>query len=479
MQADSFPSQKFQGLNWACRQPSVLRALPPTVQVNHQKPAALGLAPPDAGDSMSRFSARRPTYRLLLLLPLLALGSCGNDNTGAVITVPNSVVVADLNGDGLLDVAVVAAQIDQTGLTQPPGLLGTMMNIQATPGLFQVAVQYETSTAPPSGLAVGDLTGNGSHDLVVANFNAGTLSLFTETTPTSAVYNKAININVGGHPNDVQMADINGDGLPDLIVADDTGKVTYLIQNSASPGTFLAGVSLPITNRGISVAVGDLNGDGLPDLAVTSFDENGDFGLVTIYFQDPSAPGTFLSTPATIVALGEPAQIRIADLTGNGSNDLVLACQGLGAAGNPTADPSSAAYQESIYGAMVILQNSASPGTFGAPVTYVSVQGAISLAVGDLNMDGLPDIAMVSLYPQGQGYVVTLNQDPSNPGTFLANAPIAGSGQPDSIVIGDMDNDGLPDLVVADTTGAVWYKNQTATPGTFVVQAQVGQLGNQ
>ena len=428
---------------------------------------------------MSRFSAHRPTYRLLLVLPLLALCSCGNDNLGAVITVPNSVVVSDLNGDGTLDVAVVAAQIDQTGLTQPPGLLGTMLNIKATPGLFSPTVQYETSSSPPSGLAVGDIVGNGSHDLVSANFNAGTLSLFTETSPTSAVYNKATSITVGGHPNDVQIADINGDGLPDLIVADDTGKVTYLLQSSTSPGTFLPPVSLPITNRGISVAVGDLNGDGLVDLAVTSFDVNGDFGLVTIYFQDPSHPGTFLPTPATIVALGEPVQIRIADVNGDGAKDLVIACQGLGAAGNPTADPSSSAYAESLFGAMVILQNSATPGTFATPVMYAAVEGTLSLAVADLNGDGLPDIAMISLYPQGQGYVATLMQDPSAPGTFLGAATYAGFGQPVSIVIGDMDNDGLPDLVTADGTGAVWYKNLTATPGSFAIQAQIGQLGNQ
>ncbi|HTB64770.1 MAG TPA: VCBS repeat-containing protein [Steroidobacteraceae bacterium] len=428
---------------------------------------------------MSRFSAHRPTYRLLLVLPLLALCSCGNDNLGAVITVPNSVVVSDLNGDGTLDVAVVAAQIDQTGLTQPPGLLGTMLNIKATPGLFSPTVQYETSSSPPSGLAVGDIVGNGSHDLVSANFNAGTLSLFTETSPTSAVYNKATSITVGGHPNDVQIADINGDGLPDLIVADDTGKVTYLLQSSTSPGTFLPPVSLPITNRGIAVAVGDLNGDGLVDLAVTSFDVNGDFGLVTIYFQDPSHPGTFLPTPATIVALGEPVQIRIADVNGDGAKDLVIACQGLGAAGNPTADPSSSAYAESLFGAMVILQNSATPGSFATPVMYAAVEGTLSLAVADLNGDGLPDIAMVSLYPQGQGYVATLMQDPSAPGTFLGAATYAGFGQPVSIVIGDMDNDGLPDLVTADGTGAVWYKNLTATPGSFAIQAQIGQLGNQ
>jgi hypothetical protein len=428
---------------------------------------------------MSRSSARHPAYRLLLLLPLLALGSCGNDNTGAVITVPNSVVVADLNGDGLPDVAVVAAQIDQTGLTQPPGLLGTMMNVHATPGLFGNAVQYETSGAPPSGLAVGDLTGTGSHDLVVANFNAGTLSLFMETSPTSAVYNKAINITVGGHPNDVQMADLNGDGLPDLIVADDTGKVTYLIQSSSSPGSFAPAVSLPVTNRGISVAVGDLNGDGLPDLAVSSFDVNGDFGLVTIYFQDPTHPGTFQSTPATIIAFGEPSQIRIADLTKSGSNDIILACQGLGAAANPEADPSSSAYAESLFGAMVITHVAGSPGSFNTPIIYAGVQGVISLAIGDLDNDGLPDIAMASLYPQGQGYVLTMTQDPTAPGTFINAATYVGSGQPVSIAIGDLDNDGLADLVTADETGAVWYKNLGGSPVTFTVQAQLGALGNQ
>jgi hypothetical protein len=444
---------------------------------------------------MSRFSARHPAYRLLLILPLLAVGSCGNNNTGAVITVPNSVVISDFNGDGLPDVAVVAAQIDQTGLTQPPGLLGTMLNTKATPGEFQSAVQYETSAAPPSGLAVGDLRGNGSHDLVAANFNAGTLSLFLETTPTSAVYNnKAININVGGHPNDVQMADINGDGLPDLIVADDMGKVTYLLQNPANPGTFLAGVSLPLSNpaivgeglttRGISVAVGDLNGDGLPDLAVTSFDVNGDYGMVTIYFQDPNNHGSFLATPTTFNAYGEPSQIRIADVNQDGVKDLVIACQGIGfnadinglTDGNPLGE---IAVAEAQYGIMVVLQNSATPGTFGSPITYIGAQGSISLQVADLNGDGLPDVAMTSLYPQGQGEIATIMQDPSAPGTFLVGASYSGSGQPVSIALGDLNGDGLPDIVVADITGAVWYENLTATPGTFAIQAQIGQLGNQ
>jgi hypothetical protein len=437
---------------------------------------------------MFRLSARHPAVRVLALLPGFLLASCGSD-TGAIITVPNSVVVSDLKANGVLDVVIASAQIDETGLTQKPGLLGIMMNSTSSPGTFGGIINYDSSSAQPSGLAVGDLTGTGSHDIVVANFNAGTLSVFMETSATSGSYGAPTTITVGGHPNDVQMADLNNDGLPDLIVADDTGKVEYLLQNHASPGTFAAAVSLPFSNpaivaegpgwftRGISVAVGDLDGDGLPDIAVTSFDgfENnpgygGDYGMVYVFFQDPSGSGTFNPTPMAIPAPGEPSQIRIADVNKDGSNDIVIALQGLG--GNSTVTEA-----EASQGAMVIL-NSGTAGTFAfaAPVVYPAVYaGSISLAIGDLNADGWPDIALCGLYPQGSGSIATLMQDPTAPGTFLAAAAYTGQGQTASIVIGDLDNDGLPDLVTADATSAVWYKNQSATPGTFAtVGTQIG-----
>jgi hypothetical protein len=391
--------------------------------------------------------------------------------------VPNSVVAADLRGNGVMDVVVASAQIDETGLTQKPGLLGVILNSTSSPGTFAGIINYVSSSAPPSGLAVGDLTGTGSHDLVVANLNAGTVAVFMETSPTSGAYGAAQTITVGGQPNDVQILDINGDGLPDLIIADNTGAVEYLLQNPASPGTFQPAVSLPISNpanvaeglatRGISVAVGDLNGDGFPDIAVTSFDAYGDNGMVFIFFQDPSSRGTFIATPMTITTLGEPSQIRIADVNRDNSNDLVIACQGLGNNAASDAD-------EAVAGAMIILQNSSAPGTFATPVVYPATSGVLSLAIADLDGDGYPDIAMASLYPQGSGYIATLMQDPTAPGTFLAPTLYTGLGQPVSIVIADLNNDGLPDLVTADSTSAVWYKNQSATPGTFVSQSQIG-----
>jgi hypothetical protein len=426
---------------------------------------------------MFRFCARYPAARLLLILPALALANCGGNDTGEVLTVPNSVVVADLTGNGFLDVAVAEAQIDQTGLTQKPGVLSVIMNTPATPGNFQPAVDYIASADPPSGLAVGDLSGTGTHDFVVASNAAGSLAVFMETSPTSGTYGAATTINVGGQPNDVQIADLNGDGLPDLIVADNLGNVTYLLQNSAKPGTFLPPVSLPISNpaivaeglptRAIKVAVGDLNGDGLPDLAVTSFDAGGDYGLVFIFFQDPNNPGTFLPTPTVIPAPGEPSGIVIQDVNQDGLPDIEVALQGLG-------DNSETVSGEGNQGAMIILQNTGSPGTFATPVVYPAVFGVLRLAVADLNDDGLPDIAMCSLYQQGQGTIVTMMQDPANPGQFLTPGQYTAQGQPDSIVIGDLNNDGLPDLITADSTSAVWYQNTVGNPGVFTLVGQIG-----
>jgi FG-GAP-like repeat len=425
---------------------------------------------------MFRLFARHPASRLLLVLPLLAMASCGNDS-GAVITVPNSVVVADLMGNGVQDVVVAAGQIDETGLTQQPGLMGTIMNSPSSPGSFSGITNYVSSSAPPSGLAVGDLTGTGTHDIVVANLNDDTLAIFLETSATSGIYNQAktISLPAGSNPNDVQIADLNGDGLPDLVVANNVGNVMVLL--ATSPGAYTVATTIPITNplitaeglptRAVSVAVGDLNGDGLPDLAVTSFDEYGDYGLISIYFQNPTTPGTFTAQP-TIQALGEPSQIKIADVNQDGANDLVVALQGLGANYATVA-------AEANEGAMVLLQNTGSAaGTFAAPVIYPAYSGVISLAIGDLNNDGLPDIAMCSLYPEGQGYIVTLLQVAGAPGTFGAPTDYVGLGQPVSIVIADINNDGLNDLVTADATSAVWLENQATTPGTFISQGQIG-----
>src|SRR5256884_197202 len=84
---------------------------------------------------------------------------------------------------------------------------------------------------------------------------------------------------------------LNGDGKPDLVVANlgpaPTGSVSVLLQDAAHPGVFLSATSYAGFGQPLSVTIADLNGDGHPDIAVA------DSTSATIMLQNATAPGTF------------------------------------------------------------------------------------------------------------------------------------------------------------------------------------------
>jgi hypothetical protein len=153
--------------------------------------------------------------------------------------------------------------------------------------------------------------------------------------------------------------------------------------------------------------------------------------------------------------------IAIADVNGDGYNDLIITDPGPAGGAAPFV--------------AVLLQNAASPGTFAAPVTYATASGsrAQSIQVIDVNGDGLPDIVI-----GGSGAVSVLLNTPGSAGTFAAasNYAVTNANQ---IAIADVNGDGLLDIVVA--TGATTtlangvYTNQpgvllqdSAARGTFM-----------
>jgi hypothetical protein len=322
----------------------------------------------------------------------------------------------------------------------------------AHPGKFLAPASYPVGNDPFT-IAVGDLNGDGELDIVTANATLGTtnpngLSVLLQSG--NGKFLPAVNYSTGEAVNSVTVGDVNGDGRADLIVAD-SGGVSILLQNSASPGTFTVASTVSVSGGASSGVVSDINGDGVPDLVAA----NG--ANVLVCLGNVGAPGNFLA-PVSYSAGQQPIYVAVADLNGDGKPDIVVADQGL-----PTTTT----------GVHVLLMNPSSPGTFEAPVEYANGSGSTQLAIADMDGDGTPDIA-ASASPNvsvlfgsiaSPGSFPTINNYPANIGqTAFGQVPP----QVLWVAIGDMNGDGKPDLIFADDTGVSIRFQDPANPGKFL-----------
>ena len=174
---------------------------------------------------------------------------------------PGSLAVADVNGDGKLDLA-----------TANPDLSTVSVLLNRGNGTFQVKGEYETGLDPLF-VRVGDLDRDGKPDLVTAN-GYGYLSVLAGRGDGTFDSDSRVDYRTGG--GSLAIGDLNGDGWPDLISTnfgqdDETpGSVSVLLNRG--DGTFLPRVEYPAGLTPAFVATADLNRDGKLDLAVANYD---------------------------------------------------------------------------------------------------------------------------------------------------------------------------------------------------------------
>jgi len=288
---------------------------------------------------------------------------------------PCSIAVADFNGDGHADLAVVNDSANNISIFLGNG-----------DGTFATAVNYPAGSVPTA-IATGDFNGDGKLDLVVVNAFSGKLQILFGNGDGS--FQAPVAVSTGQQdPFWVAVGDFDGDGKLDLAVADYfNGDINVLVGNG--DGTFRAPVNYPAGDHPEFVAIGDFNGDGKVDLAIANF---GEFGTPdttkAVSVLIGNGDGTF--QPAVNYAAGaNPTAIAVGDLDGDGKADLIVA--------------------NSSSGNISILIGNGD-GTFQQPFNLGVGTNPQSLLAADLNGDRKLDLAVTSF--DGNTTTILLNNTP-------------------------------------------------------------------
>lgn len=322
---------------------------------------------------------------------------------------PYSVAVADVDGNGTQDVITAGMASDAVAVLLNDGT-----------GAFRASAVYPIHASSPTGIALADINGDARVDIVTADSNSNSVTVLLNNG--SGVFSQPTSYPVGASlPLAVALADVNGDGRVDAVTADlDSHSISVLLNNGnggfGAPQSFLVGADVFPT----SVSLADINGDGHVD-AVTS-----DYGARAISVMLNNGQGQFGAARSFDVRANGPFSIGLADIDGDGRVDAVTS--------NHYSD------------AISVLLNDGQGGFGRAGVYPVNAYFPYTVALADLDGDGRIDAVTADLDSDAVSVLLNHGQGGFAPATVHSTNAYA----PYSVALGDLNGDGRNDVVAAN-----------------------------
>ncbi|MEM1448813.1 MAG: VCBS repeat-containing protein [Planctomycetota bacterium] len=340
-------------------------------------------------------------------------------------TIPNSVNVvrtADLDGDGDVDVLLSGANF-QERISWSENLGG---------GTFGPPTTITAAVSRPQDLHVADVDGDGDPDLLSASFFDDKVAWYANDGTGSFGAQQVLSLSTDGALS-VHTADLDGDGDPDVVAAARFGNEIVTFENLGG-GSF--GPKVVVSSGSAidptDVLPSDLDGDGDPDLVVSEFNS----GQIAWY--ENMGSGSF--GPERVISTHASGAVNVdaADLDGDGDVDVLSA----------SSSNNTVAWYENLGG-----------GSFGPQqVLSAAAIGAAAVAAEDLNGDGNPDVLFASSGDDTVAWFENLGAASFGPQQRI-------SIQVDTAVdvtAADLDGDGDPDVLAAapGNREAVWFEHQ-------------------